>query len=149
MGATFVIGYKELIVVLPELPVDAYIGLLFRRVPLAALQSEEPHVFLYAAGAGRDGARFTPKGGAACLYVAQDELTAEAESKHDGFENFRNAAAPPAVVFGMKVSLNAVLDLTDARIVKRIGSSQAELVAPWRLDRRKSPTQILGLEHFK
>ncbi len=128
------IGYEELITVLPKLPADAYAGMLFRRVALAALKSMEPHQFLYSLGASRDGARFTPKSGPASLYVAQDESTAEAESKHDGFESFRKAATAPAVVFSLKVSLKAVLDLTNARIVKRIGSSQAELTAPWQLN---------------
>ena len=142
------IGYKELIAVLPKLPVDAYAGTLFRRVTLAALQSVEPHQFLYALGAGKDGARFTPRRGPASLYVAEDELTAEAESKQGGFETFRKAASPPAVVYSLKVSLKAVLNLTDAKIVKKISSSQAELVAPWRLHRKKAPTQILGLAAF-
>ena len=142
------IGYKELIAVLPKLPADAYTGTLFRRVNLAALQSVEPHQFLYALGAGKEGARFTSRRGPASLYVAEDELTAEAESKQGGFENFRKEAAPPAVVYSLKVSLRAVLDLTDAKIVKKISSSQAELVAPWRLHRKKAPTQILGLAAF-
>ena len=64
------------------------------------------------------------------------------------FENFRKAAAPPAVVYSLNVSLKAVLDLTDAKIVKKFGSSQAELGAPWRLHRKKAPTQILGLAAF-
>ena len=45
------IGYKELIGVLPKLPAEAYTGTLFRRVTLAALQSVEPHQFLFALGA--------------------------------------------------------------------------------------------------
>jgi RES domain-containing protein len=144
-----VIGYKELIAVLPKLPATVCTGTLFRRVTLAALQSVEPHQFLYALGAGKEGARFTPRRGPASLYVAEDELTAEAESKQGGFENFRKAAAPPAVVYSLKVSLKAVLDLTDAKIVKKISSSQAELAAPWRLHRKKAPTQILGLAAFE
>jgi RES domain-containing protein len=143
-----VIGYKELIAVLPKIPADAYTGTLFRRVNLAALQSVEPHQFLFAIGAGKEGARFTPRRGPASLYVAEDELTAEAESKQGGFENFRKTAAPPAVVYSLKDSLKSVLDLTDAKIVKKIGGSQAELAAPWRLHRKKAPTQILGLAAF-
>jgi hypothetical protein len=143
-----VIGYKELIAVLPKLPAEVYTGTLFRRVNLAALQSVEPHQFLYALGAGKEGARFTPRRGPESLYVAEDELTAEVESKQGGFENFRRVAAPPAVVYSLKVLLKAVLDLTDAKIVKKIGSSQAELAAPWRLHRKKAPTQILGLAAF-
>lgn len=142
------IGYEELIAVLPKLPADAYAGILFRRVTLAALRSVDPHQFLYSLGASRDGARFTPKHGPACLYLAQDESTAEAESKHDGFENFRKAATAPAVVYSLKVSLKAVLDLTKARIVKKIGSSQAELTAPWQLYPENVTTQILGLAAF-
>ena len=142
------IGYKELIAVLPKLPAAGYTGTLFRRVNLAALQSVEPHQFLYALGAGKEGARFTPRRGPASLYVAEDELTAEAESKQGGFQNFRKAAAPPAVVYSLKVSLKAILDLTDAKIVKKIGSSHAELAALWRLHRKKAPTQILGLAAF-
>jgi RES domain-containing protein len=143
-----VIGYKELLTVLPKLQAASYAGTLFRRVNLAALQSVEPHQFLYALGAGKEGARFTPKRGPASLYAAEDELTAEAESKQGGFENFRKAAAPPSVVYSLKVSLNAVLDLTDARVVKKTGSSRAELAAQWRLHRKKAPTQILGLAAF-
>lgn len=142
------IGYKELIAVLPKLPVAEYTGTLFRRVTLSALQSVEPHQFLYALGAGKEGARFTPRYGPASLYAAEDELTAEAESKQGGFADFRKAAAPPAVVYSLKVSLKAVLDLTDTKIVKRISSSQVELAAPWGLHRKKAPTQILGLAAF-
>jgi hypothetical protein len=133
---------------LPKLPAEVYTGTLFRRVNLAALQSVDPHQFLYALGAGKEGARFTPRRGPESLYVAEDELTAEVESKQGGFENFRRVAAPPAVVYSLKVLLKAVLDLTDAKIVKKIGSSQAELAAPWRLHRKKAPTQILGLAAF-
>jgi RES domain-containing protein len=143
-----VIGYKDLTVAVSRLPAVAYTGTLFRRVALVALQSVEPHRFLYAFGAGKDGARFTPRRGPASLYVAEDELTAEAESKQGCFENFRKTAASPAVVYSLKVSLKAVLDLTDAKIVKKIGSSQAEVAAPWRLHRKKAPTQILGLAAF-
>ena len=88
------IDYKGLLTVLPKLPVSAYSGTLFRRVTLAALQSVEPRQFLYALGAGKGGARFTPKNGPASLYVAEDELTAEAESKQGGFENFRKGRCP-------------------------------------------------------
>jgi len=143
-----VISYKELLTVLPKLPAVAYTGTLFRRVTLVSLQSVEPHQFLYALGAGKEGARFTPKHGPASLYVAADELTAEAELKQGGFENFRREAAPPAVVYSLKVSLKAVLDLTNAKIVKKISSSQAELAAPWRLHRKKAPTQVLGQAAF-
>jgi RES domain-containing protein len=143
-----VIGYKELLTTLPKLPSASHTGTLFRRVTLAALQSVKPHQFLYSLGGGKEGARFTPKSGPSSLYIAEDELTAEAESKQGGFENFRKTAAPPSVVYSLKVSLKAVLDLTDARVVKKIGSSRAELAATWRPHRKKAPTQILGLAAF-
>ena len=36
-------------------------------------------------------------------------------------------------MYSLKVSLKAVLDLSDAKIVKKIGISQAKLAAPWRI----------------
>jgi len=143
-----VIDYQKLIDVLRVLPKVSYKGFLFRRVTLAALQSIQPYQFLYSLGSGREGARFTPKNGPSVLYLVADELTAEAELKQGGFENFRKVAAPPSVIFSLRVSLKAILDLTDAKIVKKLGLSPSELTASWRLSHQSSPTQILGLATF-
>ena len=115
------IAYQKLIEVLRLLPTVSYKGFLFRRVTLAALQSIQPYQFLYSLGAGREGARFTPKNGPSVLYLVDDELTAEAELKQGGFENFRKRATSPSVIFSLRVSLKRILDLTDAKVVKNLG----------------------------
>ncbi len=138
------IGLQQLLKELQKLPTHRFQGVLFRRVTLAALQSVKPHRFLYALGAGKEGARFTPRNGPPCLYASLEEVTAEAECKQDSFAGFRRRAAPPSVVYSLETRLNAVLDLTDATILRKLKTTEQELAAPWRLHAKNAPTQQLG-----
>lgn len=95
------------------------------------------------------GARFTPKNGPASLYVAGTELTAEAEFKQQSFTAFQKSGAPPSVVYTLNVHLSHVLDLTDPKTHKKLHTNITELLAPWRLFEKNSPTQNLGLAAFQ
>ncbi len=99
---------------------------------------------LYALGAPAHGGRFTPRGGPSALYLAGDALTAAREA----LQVTAPAPVRPGLgaswgVFTVEVCLAAVLDLTAAHVRRALGTSVAELSAPWRL-RRSPPTQRLG-----
>lgn len=121
------IEHAQLLKELPKFPTEHFRGTLFRRVSLAALQSVKPHRFLYALGAGKEGARFTPRNGPPCLYASLEEVTAEAECKQDTFADFRRRAAPPAVVYSLEAELKSVLDLTDAAVLKKLKTTEQGL----------------------
>lgn len=149
------IGYDVLRTVLPTLPAARFHGFLFRRVNLAALLTLSPPQFLYALGASRGGGRYTPRGGPASLYAATDEATAAAEANQaGGFAPFRPATPPPppAAIYGLAATLTAVLDVADAAVQARLGTTGAELRAPWRLagtaEGGRAPTQTLGQATF-
>lgn len=104
---------------------------------------------LYDLGPPAGGARFTPKGGAPALYLAEDYET----SLHEYFQVGASARLRPAVataasvvVFGAEVRLETVLDLTDPHTRALLGTTLAELREPWRYrrDRRTPPTHVLG-----
>ncbi len=103
---------------------------------------------LYDLGAPRSGARFTPKGGAPALYLAEDHATALQEmlqvGAHAGLKPVFGMSA--LVLFQVSVQLASVLDLTDAGVPKAIRTNAKELAGPWRLpvSGKRPPTQALG-----
>lgn len=102
---------------------------------------------LWGLGASRDGARFTSKGGATSLYVAEDFETANREA----FQVTRaRSVKPPAgvvrVTFSVTVRVSTVLDLCNGRVRKSLGTNIPELKSAWRYrrDGTTPPTHILG-----
>jgi RES domain-containing protein len=103
---------------------------------------------LYSLGPAKNGARFTPRGGAPALYVAEDEQTALHEYRQVGhpapLEPIAGAGA--LVLFNVEVRLASVLDVTNAEIQGALATSKEELASPWRYRRAGGvpPTQVLG-----
>lgn len=108
---------------------------------------EKPARPLWALGAPRSGARFTPRNGAPSLYLAEDVETATRE----GLQVTLGTPVKPAVgvmraTYTVKVQLADVVDLRGASICSLLGTTATELKGPWRYrkDRTVPPTQRLG-----
>jgi RES domain-containing protein len=90
---------------------------------------------LWPGGAARAGARFTPVGGADSLYLASSSVTALAEVDAVLFDPAAGLVGgphhDPLLVVETRVRLPAVLDLCDGKIRAALGTSGAELTAPW------------------
>ncbi len=100
----------ELLSILPSLPTIAFEGVLYRAIDLEALFGfHQPTPYaqplpLFGEGARQRGARYTPIGGPASLYLALDPQTAYAESNRVHTHAWRDAASsapalPPTVTY--------------------------------------------------
>lgn len=139
----------------------SYAGVLFRAVHLEALYGFHrappyPHPQpLYSLGAPARGARFTPRGGPASLYLAEDTETALAEANQVNLaiRHQNLSAAPliePTVTLAVTVHLLSVLDLGDDAVRSVVATDVAELTGSWRLPPPAAlpPTQALGAALF-
>lgn len=130
-----------------------YHGMLCRAVHAAALYGfQQPGLYrprpLYSLGAPKEGARFTPKGGAPALYLAEDQVTA----LHEYLQVGTSARLAPVagtgalVLFTVEARLTRVLDVTRPDVQEELGTSPEELQAPWRYRRAGGvpPTHALG-----
>jgi RES domain-containing protein len=100
---------------------------------------------LWGGAAKIAGARFTPIGSFDSIYLAQDPITAFVEVSAlillpNGPAPLRS---PPWVVINVDVIVNNVLDLTDAGVLEKLGTTTSEVTGPW-IARSHSPTQRLG-----
>lgn len=138
------ISFEALLRKLPQLPTERYEGFLYRRISLAAYQSVRPSRFLYAFGAAKHGARFTPRDGPPCLYASENKATAEAEFHQSTFACFQNQASPPSIDFALRTLLKTVLHLTRGEILVELQTTAEELNMPWRMQEDQTPSQILG-----
>lgn len=90
---------------------------------------------LWPGGASLNGARYTPPGGGNALYLAPDGATALAEVQAVVFGGpaalHPGPAHDPLLVFSVQVQLPAVVDLCDAAVQRALGTTEAELTAPW------------------
>lgn len=83
--------------------------------------------------------RFNVLNGARVFYLAEDYITALYEVQQiDGSE------LSSYILFPVSVHLEAVIDLTDARVQKTLRTNKNELTANFRRIRSPSPTQELG-----
>jgi RES domain-containing protein len=158
-----VIAASTLRRILPSLPLIRVDGSFWRTVKNAYLQVPPPGASpgsppqpLWAGGAPRTGARYTPIGGSDALYLAPDAATALAEVQAvlfgAGGAVQPGAAHDPLLVFTVEVRLTAVLDLCDPAVQQALGTSVNELAAPWlrAQERHRTgkgplpPTQELG-----
>lgn len=79
------------------------------------------------------------------FYVGEGESTAAAETKqHPGLTGFDFKPTEPDSLFHIETILSSVLDVTDPATIAALGTTEKELLAPWRLKSPKAPTQILG-----
>jgi len=113
-------------------------GTLHRAVLLEYLMNigRDPQP-LYSLGAPMSGARFTPKGGMATLYLAENAETAYAEalqiSRHLARARPDVQITPkPIVLLSMRVRIGALLDVTEDAVQARLGTTRSELLAAWR-----------------
>lgn len=99
---------------------------------------------LYAGGPTNTGARYTPIGGPAALYLGSSERVANVEWSSALRELFPGMPLPPKTVFQVMVILKRVLDLSIEANQICLGTNGAELNGPWRsvID---PPTHTLGL----
>lgn len=133
-------------------------GVLYRAVDLEALFGfHRPTPYpqplpLFSEGARQRGARYTPLGGPASLYLALDPQTAYAEANRVHTQAWSDAegkapALPPTVLISVRAHLATLLDLTDPAIQQALQTTNRELLRPWRLAQsrgRTVATQILG-----
>lgn len=150
-------------VCLDGLPRIAVAGVFWRTVPIQYLRGAPPGAPagsppqpLWPGGAAMWGARYTRTGGSNALYLAPDGATALAEVEAVLFgtegEVKPGAAHDPLLVFAARADLPAVVDLCNPDVQRALGTSDAELKAPWlraqerhRLGRGDLPaTQALG-----
>ncbi|MFL5538673.1 MAG: RES family NAD+ phosphorylase [Longimicrobiaceae bacterium] len=108
---------------------------LCRAVRAHHLEKSPPEP-LYFEGSARVGARFTPLGGPAGLYLAADQVTAFAEIRDLFFDSKRipRGLKPhdPIVLVYVRTVVNGILDLTDASVRRRLRVGRAALRGSWR-----------------
>ena len=111
-------------------------GYLCRAVRSKYLKERNPPEPLYFLASARAGARFTPVGGPAALYLANHQDIALAEIRDVAFDTegkrrpLRRRDAVTLVTALTRVG--EVLDLTDPAVCQRIGVTSAEVVAEWK-----------------
>jgi RES domain-containing protein len=117
---------------------------------LERLGVREPAGLLDAIGSRLGGGRFNPRARLEVLYLALEAETALAEAEAillGAGTPTRTRLASPYVHLGVDGRVMRVLDLTDDAILDRLGTSRAELAAPWRPEQaagREAATQELG-----
>jgi RES domain-containing protein len=158
-----VISPAELPDRLAVLPRITIAGAFWRTIPIEYLKSAPPGAPdgspsqpLWPGGAAIKGAHFTRIGGGNALYLAPNGATALAEIEAVVFGGdgtvMPGADHNPLLVFQARVELPPVVDLCDEEIQRALGTSAAELKAPWlrAQERHKAgrgdlpPTQALG-----
>lgn len=100
-------------------------------------RSPGPPEPLWALGAPRNGARFTPKGGFPTIYLASDLPTAYAEVESVlAVRGFPASLMrhPPLVFLTVEGVLERTLDLTDDAIQTALGTTEQELTGVWLYD---------------
>lgn len=117
---------------LQKLPGRSFEETCHRIVSLQAYEAANPKRLLYDLGPklSASGQRFSPPGDHAGLYVAVERLTAGAESA-GSVEEWNQSGGGTTVVFKVDVKLEHVLDLTDARVLKALGLTPAEVHSAW------------------
>jgi len=106
-----------------------YDGFGWRRVEAYEFTQKGQQVF-YDEGPLTKGARFSPVGHARALYYAESQKTAIRESKPSGISL---SSRQPRSDYDMQVivRLNAVLDLGEASVRRRLKTTLDELKEPW------------------
>ena len=141
--------------VLPTLPAVPINGTYHRSVANASLyQGRRKPKYLYSLGPGREGSRYTPKGGPPCLYVSSEPVTtlSEAAGIASSLVLAGIAIPQPTSAFSMTVDLHrGLLDLTDPSVLAQLGTDLTELDGPWEeqvLNGDPVPTQILAIAAY-
>lgn len=139
----------ELEKVLAEIEPVSVPGPFFRTVAFKYLHAAgrtSPNILSGAPGRHRGG-RYNAAGGFLTTYLAESAETAVSEGNRPFLgSGVTSALTRPLVVLSVRGHLGRVLDLLDPRVHARIGTDEAELMAPYLLDALKGETvtQRLG-----
>src|SRR5215472_6524796 len=133
-----------LVAAVQQLPVEPRRGLAFRLI-LARYAATA----LSSIGSLRAGGRYNVRGEFEALYLASSLVTAlrEVEALVATAEGLRGVRGPPRILLSIDYEPQAVVDLTEPSAQQLLGSSLAELSAPWRTLNAAGttgPTQLLG-----
>lgn len=120
-------------------PARAIKAELFRLVPFKALVAYTPPQWLYASGKPN---RYNPAG-VQCVYFGESREAAQAA--YEGLWRGISGANQPVVTFCADVSLQRVLDLTDAATLTMLKMDEKELFKKWRTAKDPTLTQLIGL----
>jgi RES domain-containing protein len=126
----------ELARAIAAVPLRPVQGWTVRAVRSKYLRDRNPPQPLYSLASARTGARFTPLGGPAGLYLADDQDVALAEVRDVAFDaagkrlplRRRDAVTLVTVL----VRIGGVLDLTDPGVRRALGVTAADLAAEWK-----------------
>lgn len=120
---------------LTAVPLRGIDATLCRAVRAKYLDRDPPEP-LFFLGSSRAGARYTPLGGPAALYLATDQTTAFAEIQDLFFDSHGwprpLRAADPVTLVCVRVAMGGVLDLTDADTLRRLALTTDGLRGEWR-----------------
>lgn len=126
----------ELARAIAAVPLRDVKGYLCRAVRSKYLKNRTPPEPLYFLASARTGARFTPVGGPAGLYLADDQDVALAELRDVVFDaagKRRRMRRRDAVTLVTALTrVQRVLDLTDPDVRRRLGVTEAEVKAEWK-----------------
>jgi len=129
-------------------------GRCFRIVELDAYRNAPTPTLLFDLGPkiSAGGQRFSPPGDHRGLYVSAQLATAGAEFA-DGLTAWKRGECADNVRFTMEVRLQSVLDLTDIKVRRHLGTTKKEIQSAWEgfadlNDGAWPPTWTLGHEAF-
>lgn len=108
-------------------------GTLCRAVRAKHLRRTPPEPLYYRGS--ESGARYTPRGGPAGLYLASDPATALAEVRDliqaPGGQPLPSASRDPVTLVYVEAELGRVLDLTNATVRRALRVSRKAIMAEW------------------
>jgi len=121
----------ELHTVISQVQGTPYKEVLTRYVDSDAFDTGNRNCF-YDLGPHQEGKRYTPKGGARGIYIAEGVPTALGEATQKGLAALKPDRIATRLQMDMSVELKSVLNLGDARIRRRLQTSIEELKSPWK-----------------
>ncbi len=121
----------ELNTAISQIQGTPYAGVLTRFVDSDAFEAGDKNCF-YDLGPHVSGKRYTPKGGARGIYMAEGIKAALGEATQNGLAALNPNRVATRNQMDIKVKLESVLDLGDARIRRRLQTSINELKLPWK-----------------
>ena len=108
-----------------------YTGVLTRYIDSDAFEAGGRNCF-YDLGSPQDGKRYTPKGGARGLYLAEGVPAALGEATQRGLAALNPDRVATRQQLDVEVVLKSTLDLGDVAVRRRLKTTLDELKSPWR-----------------
>lgn len=119
-------------------PTKAVNAKLFRLVAFKNVVAHNPPNWLYTSGKPN---RYNPAG-VDCVYFSETREVAQAE--YDRMWQGISGESQPFVTFCAEISLQRVLDLTDAATLKKLKLAKSSLFKAWRTVKKPTVTQLIG-----